>query len=118
MLIPDGRSAARVAMVHVFLGTLFVCAAAAYEIEYAIGINAAAQGSISGRVTDATTTKATGESGEYAIAGLPSGSYFVKTSSLHYVDDMYDNVSCEPWCTITSGVSVQVDTGRVKGRIN
>ncbi|MGV8040769.1 MAG: carboxypeptidase regulatory-like domain-containing protein [Thermoanaerobaculaceae bacterium] len=61
----------------------------------------------------ASTT--TGNDGLFTLQGLPTGSYFVKASRGYsgspYAGELYDDVPCDPWCTITTGTPVAVATG-------
>ena len=80
---------------------------------------------ITGRVTDAasglplggvevqvmssasTTATYTDGSGNYRVWGLAPGTYYLRTSNwIGYLDQLYDNLPCEPWCTPTSGTPV------------
>jgi hypothetical protein len=100
------------------------------------GINAAlsAGGSISGTVTNSSTSAAvanvevdayylmpsgstysigwatTNAQGAYSIAGLPTGSYYLRTyNSLGLVNEAYNNIACSPnSCSVTSGAQVSV----------
>ena len=49
----------------------------------------------------------TDASGDYRVWGLLPGTYYLRTSSwIGYLDELYDNLPCEPWCTPTSGTPV------------
>lgn len=53
------------------------------------------------------------DGGEYAIAGLPPGTYFVKTSfsdfsDSGYQDELFDDVPCEPSCDLSEGFALPV----------
>ena len=101
---------------------------------------AAASGEIAGAVTDAATAaplagvqvtvfNASGSSVGYALTngagqytlstGLPTGSYYAKSSNtLGYLDEVYDNVSCPVYCTIASGTPIAVTDGARTSGIN
>ena len=97
------------------------------------GINfaLAAGGGISGTVRDANTLatlsnvtvqvfngdgtlvnfRGTGAGGTYSVLGLPSGTYFVRTtSSLNYVDQLWNSIPCTP-CILQQGAPVVVTAG-------
>ncbi len=64
-------------------------------------------------------TVSTNASGVYTKNGLPTGTYYVRTSnSLGYIDELYDNLPCAPSCTVTSGAGVSVTAGATTGGIN
>jgi hypothetical protein len=60
----------------------------------------------------------TGSAGTYRIAGLSAGSYFIYTSSSLYVDELYDNIVCDPTCSQTTGTAVTVTAGADAGGID
>lgn len=68
-----------------------------------------------GAVSATATTDATGT---YTTSvGVPSGTYFARTSnSLGYVDELYDNIPCP--CTVTSGTPIAVTAGATTTGIN
>jgi len=91
-------------------------------------------GRISGTVTDATTglplasvsVNIYGSNGSYRTSGssnssgvytssggLPSGTYYVRTSnSQGYIEELYDNISCPgSTCTVTNGTAISVTEG-------
>ncbi|HPC83678.1 MAG TPA: carboxypeptidase regulatory-like domain-containing protein [Thermoanaerobaculaceae bacterium] len=91
-------------------------------------------GTIAGRVTDEQTgtpvpdcrvtvhdasgasvsTTSTASDGSFTLRGLPTGSYFVRASRENYgshAGELYDNVPCDPSCTVTTGTPVAVATG-------
>jgi hypothetical protein len=48
-------------------------------------------------------------SGSYLFTGIPPGTYFVRTDTPfneNIVDELYDNRTCEPSCTVTTGTAV------------
>jgi hypothetical protein len=47
-------------------------------------------------------------SGGYTVAGLATGTYFVTTDTYHYIDELYDDVSCPEGCDVTTGTPVVV----------
>jgi 5-hydroxyisourate hydrolase-like protein (transthyretin family) len=62
----------------------------------------------------------TNTSGVYSRNGLPTGTYYVRTSnSLGYIDELYDNLPCPNGsCTVTTGTGVSVTAGATRGGIN
>lgn len=88
-------------------------------------------GTIAGTVTDASTTsplggvevriydssgiwrttRFTAGNGTYTVVGLPSGNYFTRTLSSDYLDEVYDDVPCEPDCAPTTGTPISVVAG-------
>ena len=88
-------------------------------------------GAISGTLTDVTTGdpisseyavsfrnadgyhvggSRTDPSGRYQIEGLPEGTYFAKTNTFFYFDELYDDLPCpdEVGCNRTSGTPISV----------
>lgn len=85
-------------------------------------------GAIAGMVSDATTAfpidgvflSVFSESGEYngsfyndftgayRIGGLVAGNYFIKASHPYYIDELYDDLVCQPQCDLTAGTPVSV----------
>ena len=65
------------------------------------------------------TSVATDTSGNFiSRGGLPTGTYYVRTSnSLGFVDKLYDNITCAG-CAVTSGTPVSVTTGSTTSGIN
>jgi hypothetical protein len=98
-----------------------------------VNFGLAAGGRISGTVTDAATSTPlasvsvriynsggsqvtsgnTNSSGVYTTSrGLPSGTYYVRTSnSQGYLDELYDNIACAGSCTVTGGTAITVTAG-------
>ncbi|HEX4953567.1 MAG TPA: carboxypeptidase regulatory-like domain-containing protein [Thermoanaerobaculia bacterium] len=62
----------------------------------------------SGSFADSTYTDA---SGNYRFPGLSTGDYFVVTESSHHLDELYDDLPCEPSCIATTGTSIPVTLG-------
>jgi 5-hydroxyisourate hydrolase-like protein (transthyretin family) len=60
-------------------------------------------------VTSGTTNSA----GRYVTnAGLPDGTYFVRTqNAADHVDELYDGIRCLPNCTVTNGTPVAIVSG-------
>ncbi|MBI4916100.1 MAG: carboxypeptidase regulatory-like domain-containing protein [Acidobacteria bacterium] len=57
--------------------------------------------------------------GDYFVRGLPAGSYFAVTSnSLGYRDELYDNLPCEPACTVTAGRAIGVTVSATTTGVN
>lgn len=56
--------------------------------------------------------------GDYRLDGLPSGDYFVTTDNvLGFQDEVWDNLSCEPFCNPVSGTAITVSgTATTAGR--
>jgi hypothetical protein len=97
-------------------------------------------GSIAGMVTDNAATPlasvsvqvstangvfvrsaSTNASGLYTVGGLPAGSYVARTfvqSTQNFVDELYNNISCSPSCTLTTGTPIVVATGSITGGID
>jgi hypothetical protein len=49
----------------------------------------------------------TDSNGNYAVSGLSNGTYYVETyGSDNYIDELYDNVVCEPYCDPTTGTPI------------
>jgi len=50
---------------------------------------------------------------------LTTGNYYVKTSTYkNYIDELYDNIPCEPDCAIINGTPILVTTGQTTSGIN
>jgi hypothetical protein len=99
-----------------------------------------AGGNISGTVRDATTnfllpqirvaavladgtivkTAATNANGEYVLAGLTVGTYYLRTSVVasFYLDELYNELPCSPTCTVTNGEPIVVTSGVTQGGRN
>lgn len=105
------------------------------------GINFALDpgGSIAGQITDATSGHPipyagveiydesgsyaaygyTDETGTYKADGLITGTYFVRTSAYgDYLDELYDNIPCTPYCDETTGTPVAVTQGQTTSGIS
>jgi len=116
-------------------GVAVTAGATAAGIDFAL----AAGATITGTVTDASTgaplanvnvnvhnasgigsTVTTNASGVYVRASLATGTYYVKTfNSLGYVDELYDNFSCEGGqCTVSRGTGVSVTAGSTASGVN
>jgi len=50
-------------------------------------------------------------SGDYAVGGLPSGTYHAVAVSEDHLDELYDNVACPLGCDVTTGAGVAVTVG-------
>lgn len=62
----------------------------------------------------------TDAAGFFTLTGLPAGSYLVRTSlssTLNYVDEVYDNIQCAP-CVVTTGTLVVVTVGGTRPGVN
>jgi hypothetical protein len=46
-------------------------------------------------------------SGHYAAGGLPSGTYFARSSTYDYADELYYDIPCNYGCDITAGVPIR-----------
>jgi hypothetical protein len=49
--------------------------------------------------------------GKYTFAGLPTGTYFVRTDVDGYFDELYDNIPCPIDCDETTGTPIAVTFG-------
>ncbi|MCB1599868.1 MAG: carboxypeptidase regulatory-like domain-containing protein [Xanthomonadales bacterium] len=57
--------------------------------------------------------------GDYRVPGLPPGDYYVTTrSDLGYLDEVYNNLSCEPFCNPLDGTAVTLVGTAMLGGIN
>lgn len=56
----------------------------------------------------------TDQSGDFEAVGLTSGTYFARTygSNAALVDELFDNIPCDPSCTPTSGRPITVAEGQ------
>jgi alpha-tubulin suppressor-like RCC1 family protein/uncharacterized surface anchored protein len=63
---------------------------------------------------------ATNASGIYAKTGLPTGTYYVRTSNTAgYFDELFDNLPCPGGaCTVTSGAGVSVTAGTTTAAVD
>ncbi len=94
-------------------------------------------GVITGSVTDASTafpvenawvfvwsgdilagTGISSTTGSYSVGGLPSGSYFVSVSHTQYIDELYNDLPCQPMCDPITGTPVSVSINTVTSGIN
>jgi len=49
----------------------------------------------------------TDSSGNYSIGGLSDDTYYARTyGNDHYIDELYDNIVCEPYCDPTTGTAI------------
>jgi len=80
------------------------------------GISVSIYGS-SGTFVASASTDGTGA---YAIStGLPTGTYFARTSnSAGYFDQLYNNLDCATSCTVTSGSAISVTAGATASSLN
>lgn len=53
----------------------------------------------------------TSSDGSYRFDGVAPGSYFVRTSTDDHLDELYDDLPCEPSCSVTSGTVVEAVLG-------
>lgn len=60
---------------------------------------------------DHVRSTSTDSLGDYSASGLPTGSYMVRTSTFAYADELYDDLPCDPTCTMTAGTPVPVSAG-------
>jgi hypothetical protein len=68
----------------------------------------------SGNLPASVTT--TNANGEYLTPdGLAAGSYYARTDTAAYVDELHEGLSCTPGCTPSSGTSIDVSTGVTGG---
>jgi hypothetical protein len=49
--------------------------------------------------------------GSYQTPPLPAGTYHVRTSTSDFIDEVYDDIRCEPTCGVTAGTPVVVTDG-------
>ncbi|HSL84861.1 MAG TPA: carboxypeptidase regulatory-like domain-containing protein, partial [Thermoanaerobaculia bacterium] len=56
-------------------------------------------------------TRFTAANGSYSAGGLPTGSYFAHTVTTTHLDELYDNLQCEPGCNPTTGTAIAVTAG-------
>lgn len=105
-----------------------------------VGVKTGGTGAISGTVTDATTfaplpgisvwigtpsrpflaNAITNSSGVYTTpATLEAGTYFARTiTSSVYLDELYKDMECEPFCDATMGTPISVTDGATAANIN
>jgi hypothetical protein len=97
-------------------------------------LNVAPAAGISGTVTDAGTSAPiaflgvdifnssgglvsygyTDAAGNYTADNLTEGTYFATTNSYgEYIDELYDNIVCEPFCDPTNGTPIAVTAGEI-----
>jgi hypothetical protein len=61
----------------------------------------------------------TDDNGNYTAPGLPTGSYRASTyNSSNYVDELFDDIVCEPFCDPTVGTPIPVTIGSDTPNIN
>lgn len=53
----------------------------------------------------------TASNGSYSRGDLPSGNYFVRSSSPTHLDELFDDIDCDPQCGVTAGTPVAVVQG-------
>jgi hypothetical protein len=59
-----------------------------------------------------TQSYTTASDGTYAFYGLDTGTYFITTSnSSGYLNELYNNIECEPTCTPTTGTPIFITLG-------
>lgn len=63
---------------------------------------------------------ATNANGEYVIAGLAPGTYYLRTAvvGILYLDELYNELPCAPTCTLTDGEPVVIVSGVTQGGRN
>jgi hypothetical protein len=65
------------------------------------------------------TSGSTNASGVYNIPLASAGTFYARTSSFGgYVDELYDNIVCEPDCTETNGTPIVVNAGATTPSVN
>lgn len=69
----------------------------------------------SGRFLDSARTLTRGR---YRFAGLPTGTYFVKTDTEDFFDELYDNIPCPIECDETMGTAIVVTKGSLTDGID
>jgi hypothetical protein len=49
-------------------------------------------------------------SGHYSVSGLSNGTYYARTYGYDsYIDELYDNIDCEPFCNPTTGTPITLN---------
>src|SRR5262249_36626480 len=57
--------------------------------------------------------------GLYTIVGLPAGTVFTRTfASSAYADKVYNNLPCEPSCTVSTGTAIVLSTAEIRSNLN
>jgi 5-hydroxyisourate hydrolase-like protein (transthyretin family) len=108
-------------------------------VDFALALAPAAPGSVGGTVTDAGTglpladvtvsvwdegesllaSATTAANGSYLVEGVSAGTRFVRTANtLGYANELYDDLPCEPSCSVTSGTPVSVTSGSTASGID
>jgi hypothetical protein len=65
------------------------------------------------------TSASTDSLGRYAVRGLTAGDYYVSTSnSQGYINEVYDDIGCLPYCNATAGLPVAVAPGAATSGID
>ncbi|MCP3963438.1 MAG: carboxypeptidase regulatory-like domain-containing protein [bacterium] len=60
-----------------------------------------------------------GPSGAYLVSGLPTGSYFAVTwNRLGYLNELYDDLPCFPFCDVTGGTPIVLEPGTIADGID
>ena len=95
-------------------------------------------GKITGNITDVSTsnpvmnvavqlfdstgkqlkTASTNAAGSYEFRGLSSGSFYVRVHHSDYLSEVFDNIPCSLYCTVTNGTPVVVTAGYTTSDIN
>jgi hypothetical protein len=60
----------------------------------------------------------TDPNGGYLVSELPTGTYFVRTDSFDFVDELFNDILCDPQCTVTTGTPVLVTDGQTTSGID
>src|SRR5262245_21958909 len=86
------------------------------------GVNIEVHTVVSGTASYVTTVTTDG-GGVYLVQGLPAGSYYLLTSSnIGFVNEIYNNVPCQPYCSqagaVSTGTAVSPTPGLTTGSIN
>jgi hypothetical protein len=59
-----------------------------------------------------------GSDGGYMVGGLPPGNHIAVTFSTFYLDELYDDIACTPFCDLTTGTPISVVGGSETGGID
>jgi hypothetical protein len=63
----------------------------------------------------------TNASGQYTHAGLPAGTYYLRTQVLNtqpYIDELYNGTPCHPTCNVTTGAPITVVNGMTQNGVD
>ena len=63
-------------------------------------------------------TDITQSNGSYLFGGLVPGTYYVRTDTDDYFDELYDDLPCPTTCTVTAGTPISVTAGMTTSGID